>query len=83
MIRDMFTGEMREAAGTPPEEIELDEFVARFKAKLLSLTRFTSQQFYVEQYGDVTAEEYFTDIDTRRDGPEACAEADFDCWESA
>lgn len=84
MIRDLFTGEERPAEPSPPETIGEAEFVERFTAHLVGRVGETdSAGESVRAYGEQMGPIYFRDLDQRLEGPEACAEADLDCWELA
>jgi hypothetical protein len=61
-----------------------DEFCARFKARMLARVGPTDAEGAdVAEYADMTAPSYWDDPDQREDGPEACADADLDCWDPA
>jgi hypothetical protein len=68
--------------------IPRDEFLARFKARMMlaPFTRFRnedgSEGELVADYADEVGQLYFDDPDPylRREGPEACADADMSYW---
>jgi hypothetical protein len=65
-------------------DITREEFCARFKARMLARcgprTVFDDGESIAE-YADMTAPSYFEDDDwLRREGPEACADADISYW---
>ncbi len=81
MSRDMFTGEERAPDGAPPETITEAEFVERFTARLVANVGETDAEGEsVREYGARMGPTYYRDRDQRADGPEACADADLDCW---
>ncbi|MBN8187572.1 hypothetical protein JF540_12815 [Salipiger thiooxidans] len=64
--------------------MELEEFTEKFVKELVRLGGPTfADGTSVEEYALQTAPLYFAEDWQREDGPEACAEADFDCWEHA
>lgn len=65
-------------------EITEDEFVRRFIAEMIRRVGETDANGEsVREYAAQAAPAYFDDPDLRPDGPEACVDADLDCWEDA
>ncbi len=65
-------------------EMTKDDFVERFVDHLISIGgRTFADGESVEDYAREVAPIYWAEEWQRADGPEACAEADFDCWEPA
>lgn len=63
-------------------EMQIEEFTERFVAELVTLGGDTfSDGGSVAEYAREVAPLYYAEDYQREDGPEACAEADFDCWE--
>ncbi len=84
MIRDMFTGEERPAAGSPPETIGEAEFVERYTERLVFLAgEVDSAGGSNRTYAASVAPTCFDDPARRLDGPETCAEVDLGYWETA
>lgn len=63
------------------ETITREEFLARFKAELLRHAATFNEGGSVDDYADEIGPTYWDDLEQRADGPEACAQADLDCWE--
>lgn len=59
----------------------LDEFVQRFKARMLSVagTKFDDGES-IADYADETAPTYWEEKGQREDGPEECADSDMSYW---
>lgn len=61
--------------------MEKDEFIARFKAHMLSIAGPTfADGASVAEYADETAPTYFEEEWQREQGPEPCADADMSYW---
>lgn len=64
------------------DPITEEEFTVRFVKHMVLLG---GDQFddgsSIEEYAREVAPLYWREDHQREDGPEACAEADFDCWE--
>lgn len=61
--------------------MERDKFLTRFKAHMLKRAGETFDNGdSIADYADETGPTYWDDPDQRADGPEACAEADMECW---
>lgn len=71
-----FVGSNVWASGAPERR---EEFLRRFKTKLLSLLG----EHYDAKYVDEIAPTYWDDAGARADGPETCAEAEFSEWGEA
>lgn len=70
----------------PDLDLELTEaqFVQRFVSHMATTAGGTfSDGSSIEDYAKEAAPAYWQDVCCRLDGPEACAEADIDCWEHA
>lgn len=65
------------------EELSLDVFTGRFRARMLERahprTHFDDGESIAE-YADDTAVTYWEIAENRADGPEACADADMSYW---
>lgn len=62
--------------------MELEEFTERFVKEMIRLGGETfADGSSVAEYARETAPLYFAEDYQREEGPEACAEADIDCWE--
>lgn len=63
--------------------MEQVKFCARFVAEIMRATahRTDEPREYFEKYAQEVAPTYFMNDAQRSGGPEACAEADMDCWE--
>jgi len=62
--------------------MQIEEFTEAFVKEMIRLGGETfSDGSSVEEYAQEVAPLYFAEDWQREDGPEACAEADFDCWE--
>lgn len=70
---------------TPPRDdatITEAQFIERFVKELIRLGGATfSDGSSVEDYARETAPLYWAEEWQREDGPEVCADADYDCWE--
>lgn len=60
-----------------------EEFIDRFAARMLKIGTTFSDGTSVDEYARKVAPIYWAEKDQREDGPEACAEADMDCWEGS
>jgi len=66
------------------DELTKEEFCIRFKAYMLSVVgEKDANGDSVAEYADETAPTYWDDPEQRKWGPEGCAQADLDEWESA
>ena len=64
------------------EKLTIEEFCARFKARMLYLTSHLDDKTYTAQYADKMAPTYFDGIYHREgESPEDCAESDMSSWE--
>lgn len=66
------------------EDPTLEEFCARFKARMVAVAGprdDTGDPSGVERYADQVAPTYFAEPDQREEGPEACADTDISYWE--
>ena len=64
------------------DKLTLEEFCARFKAKMLAVVGPTFDDGdSVADYADETAPTYFEEADQRIEGPEECALTDISYWE--
>ncbi|PQV52867.1 hypothetical protein LX70_03973 [Defluviimonas denitrificans] len=62
--------------------MELEEFTERFVKEMVRLGGETfADGSSVAEYARETAPLYYAEDYQREEGPEACAEADIDCWE--
>lgn len=63
-----------------PHAMTREEFCARFKARLVE--RFDSYVFSdgesIEAYADHVGASYWEELDQREEGPEDCADADYE-----
>ena len=58
-----------------------EEFVARFKARMLTVAGPTFDDGgSIAEYADETGPTYWDDQDQRAEGPESCADADMSYW---
>lgn len=65
------------------ESLTRDEFIERFVKRMVDVAGPAfADGSSIEEYARIAAGTYFDDPDQRRDGPEACAESDMDCWEA-
>jgi hypothetical protein len=65
-------------------EITKDEFVARFKARMIAFACAPEDidgAASLAKYADQAAPTYWDEPDQRDEGPEACADAEMSCWE--
>lgn len=64
------------------EDLSLEEFCARFKARMLELAGPTfSDGSSIADYADQAGPTYYAEPDQRADGPEQCVADDFSYWE--
>lgn len=64
------------------DEITKEEFIERFVAELVRLGgEVFNDGSSIAEYGREVAPSYWDEDYQREEGPEACAEADRDCWE--
>ena len=69
---------------TADPAITENEFLLRFVSHMVATAGQTfSDGGSIEDYAREVAPLYWQDTTGRLDGPEACAEADIDCWEHA
>lgn len=66
------------------EEAERVEWCARFVTYMVDHAGFEKFNcgMPVREYAEMAAPLYYASKDQREDGPEACADADMDCWEA-
>ena len=62
------------------DPITRDEFIARFKARMLGYATKFDDGSSVAEYADEIARTYWADPDQRAEGPEECADADVSYW---
>ena len=62
------------------DEITRDEFIARFKVRMLRYATKFDGGSSVAEYADEVAPTYWDEPDQRAEGPEECADADVSYW---
>lgn len=60
--------------------MDKDEFVRRFKARVLKVATTFDDGSSVAEYADEVAPTYWENADQRAEGPEECAMADVSYW---
>ena len=61
-------------------ELTKQEFVQRFKARMLLFAQTFDDGSSVAEYADEVGPTYWAEPDYRDEGPEECAEADMSYW---